>query len=105
MFDGKILQQLRIKAGFKQTELAAKLRCPRSAISDYERGAKSPRVARQKRIARLLGCSVEDLQHDEKLDWRALTVERMVAIAGTMNDADLAEAISRLDRLAKSRDE
>ena len=57
----KGLKRCREAAGLSQTELAAALGLTRAAVSGWEAGYTSPTAAKLPEIARLLGCSIDDL--------------------------------------------
>lgn len=51
----------REKAGYTQTEVARKIGVDRSAVAKWETGASKPRVERLFKLARLYGCTADDL--------------------------------------------
>lgn len=55
------LAQMRKAKGFTQTDLAKKLGCRTSTISDYERGARQPNITKLQNIANALDCRISDL--------------------------------------------
>lgn len=55
----------RLTAGFTQKEAAARLGVDQSAVSFWESGKKTPRGALLPSIARLYGCTVDDLLSDK----------------------------------------
>ena len=61
------IRQLRELEGWSQETLAKKLGCTRSAVSYYESGRISPKMAMLEKLAALFGVSVADLVYDEPL--------------------------------------
>ena len=59
------IRQLRELEGWSQETLAAKLGCTRSAVSYYESGRISPKMAMLEKLAALFGVSVSELVYDE----------------------------------------
>lgn len=55
------LRRLREKANLTQQDVAAALGITRSAVSRWESGRKKPSSGRLLRLAKLYGCTVEDL--------------------------------------------
>lgn len=58
---GDRLKELRISAGLTQDELAAKLNTSKQSISRYENSSREPNIKTAKRIADVLGVSLESL--------------------------------------------
>lgn len=64
-----LLRQQRIKRGRSQEALAKMVGCDRFYISHLERGkVKDPRISVAHRIARALGCFIEDIWFPEDMD-------------------------------------
>lgn len=57
----KRLRQLRERAGMTQAELERRSELPAMLISQYETGARAPRLANIKALIRGLGCSADEL--------------------------------------------
>lgn len=57
---------MRIRAGMTQTEVANALNVDRSSITHWERGDCLPRAVQLPKIAKLFGCTVDDLLKQEK---------------------------------------
>ena len=55
-------------AGLRQSDLAKKLNVDQTAVSNWELGKSKPLRKYQKKLARLLGCTVEDLLGSSKED-------------------------------------
>ena len=56
----------RNKAGLTQVEAASKLGTDRSTIAKWETGAACPRAELIPAIAKLYGCTIDDLFYEEK---------------------------------------
>lgn len=54
-FDHQMLRRARLAAGLSQVDLARKVGVEQAAVSDWERGRRSPRPIRVKKIAAALG--------------------------------------------------
>ena len=63
---GICLKQYRIEHGLTQVELAALLRVSQNAISQYEKGTRTPPISRLARIAKALGVPVSALVSDSE---------------------------------------
>lgn len=59
------IKNLRLKAGLTQVELAKKLNVDQTAVSRWESGENRPLRKIQKKLAKVLGCSVEELFEEE----------------------------------------
>lgn len=57
----KNILKKRTQVGMSQRELAKKVGITDSAICQYESGKRSPNIQTLKKIAEILGCSVDDL--------------------------------------------
>lgn len=62
------LKQYRLKYGLTQAELAKRLSISQNAVSQYEKGRRTPPVPRFASMAEKLGCSVCDILAEEKED-------------------------------------
>jgi transcriptional regulator with XRE-family HTH domain len=58
------IKAIRRQRGLKQSDLAAKLGCGRSAIAKWETGKASPRADTLPQLAKALGCTLNDLFSD-----------------------------------------
>ena len=58
-----LLRQIRVEAGFRQTDLARRLAKPQSFVSKYESGERRLDVLELRRICQVLGVSLEDFVH------------------------------------------
>lgn len=63
---GEYLKKYRIQHGLTQAELAEKLDMSQNAVSQYERGTRTPPISRIAGIAEILGCSLSDIVSDRK---------------------------------------
>lgn len=59
------IKSRRESLGMTQKELAEKLRVSQQAVTKWETGENRPRAEKLPEIARLLGCSVDDLFKDK----------------------------------------
>jgi len=59
------IKDKRIKAGIKQREVAKELRIDRSTVTKWERGISKPRADALIKLARLFGCTVDELLCDD----------------------------------------
>ena len=55
------IRNLRLKAGLTQVELAKKMSVTQSAVSLWESGEVKPLRKIHKKLAKVLGCTVEEL--------------------------------------------
>lgn len=55
------LKELRRKAGLRQVDVAKKLRVDQAAVSKWESGENTPLRKHQEKLAKLYGCSIEDI--------------------------------------------
>lgn len=63
---GKLnIKNLRLKAGLTQVELAKKMRVDQAAVSRWESGETKPLRKSRKRLAKVLGCTVDELLNGE----------------------------------------
>lgn len=60
------LRQLRDNAGLRQVDVAKKLDVDQSAVSRWESGDTRPSRKYRKKLAKLYGCTVDDLQRQEE---------------------------------------
>ena len=56
---GEYVKKYRLQRGYNMAELAEKVGCSRSFISQVEKGQANPSVATLKKIADALGCQLE----------------------------------------------
>ncbi len=61
---GTEIKKRREEKGLTQAELAKEVGCDRTNITHYEIGNKVPTVPMGKAIAKVLGCTVDDLAKD-----------------------------------------
>ena len=59
------MKELREAKGLRQTDIAAKLNVDQSAVSNWERGTTNPCRKYHKKLARILGCTIDDLFREE----------------------------------------
>lgn len=55
------IKELRIAAGMTQAQLAKKMNVDQSAVSLWESGKTAPMRKLHKKLAKVLGCTVEEL--------------------------------------------
>lgn len=55
------LKELRVAAGLRQEDVAKKLNVDQTAVSNWERGKNRPCTKYRKKLAKLYGCTVEQL--------------------------------------------
>lgn len=55
------MKELREAKGLRQADVAAKLNVDQSAVAHWERGATRPCRKYHKKLAKILGCTVDDL--------------------------------------------
>ena len=60
------IAELRRKAGYTQSDFAKLLNVDQSAVSRWESGETRPLKKMHETIARVLGCTVEELQDDRQ---------------------------------------
>lgn len=75
---GRRIQQAREQAGLSQAELAAKLRCTQSALSNYELGKRRIHLSNLEQIAQILKkplCSFFEPSTDSHSQGQALLLE------------------------------
>lgn len=58
---GKRLRRIRVNRGFTPAEVAKQLGCHKSNVSHFERGAQNPTIGQLRILARLYGCSIDQL--------------------------------------------
>jgi DNA-binding XRE family transcriptional regulator len=56
------IKDLRVNAGLLQTDVAKKLHIDQTAVSHWETGKTKPFRKYHKRLARMYGCTVEELR-------------------------------------------
>lgn len=59
------IKNLRMKAGLTQVQLAKKMNVDQSAVSLWESGKTAPMRKLHKKLAKVLGCTVEELLQDD----------------------------------------
>lgn len=62
----KNIAKKRLSIGISQRDLAEKVGVTDSAVCQYETGKRSPSIETLKKIAEVLGCSVDDLIKEVK---------------------------------------
>ena len=60
------IKLFRIKAGFSQAELGQKLKTGQSTVAMWETGESLPRAAKLLELAKILGCTVDELLQEQK---------------------------------------
>jgi len=55
------LKERRVAAGLRQTDVAKKLRVDQAAVSKWESGENTPCRKHQEKLAKLYGCTIEDI--------------------------------------------
>ena len=61
-----IIKRLREKKGLTQMELASAIDVSQASVALWEGGACFPRPEKLPRLAKVLGCTIDDLFSDEK---------------------------------------
>ena len=61
----KNLKKLRMACGLTQKELAEKLGVAQCTVAFWEQGSKYPTADKLPALARLLGCSIDDLYREQ----------------------------------------
>lgn len=61
---GENIRDRRTRSGQTQEEFAVKIGIGRSMVAQIERGSKVPNMILGREIARVLGCSMEELMED-----------------------------------------
>lgn len=61
-----MLKAIRIENGLSQKQLADMVGITQPTYSNIENGKRNPTIKTLKRIAKALGCSIDDLIEDEK---------------------------------------
>lgn len=59
------IKELRLKAGLTQVELAKKMNVDQATVSHWESGKHNPLRKMHKKLAKVLGCTVEELLKEE----------------------------------------
>lgn len=59
------IKELRERAGFTQAEVAEAVGVTQSTVSQWEGGKTYPNIAKLRKLAAVLGCSVDDLLSGE----------------------------------------
>jgi transcriptional regulator with XRE-family HTH domain len=59
------IKKYRIKLGISQTKLADKLDVSQQAVASWENGERSPSTDKLPDLAKILGCSIDDLYDSE----------------------------------------
>lgn len=60
------IKELRLKAGLTQVQLAKKMNVDQAAVSRWETGETNPLRKCHKKLAKVLGCTLEELYKEEK---------------------------------------
>lgn len=60
------IRELRLKAGLTQAQLAKKMNVDQAAVSRWESGETRPLRKCHRKLAKVLGCTEEELKADEK---------------------------------------
>lgn len=60
------IKELRLKAGMTQEQLAKKMNVDQTAVSRWESGNTKPLRKTHKKLARVLGCTVDELLKEEQ---------------------------------------
>lgn len=61
------IKSCRLKIGMTQKELAEKMGVDQTAISQWETGESLPRADKLPHLARILGCTIDELLIDETM--------------------------------------
>ena len=59
------IKYFRVKADLSQTDLAEKMEIKRTTVSMWETGASMPTADKLMKLARVLGCTVDELLADD----------------------------------------
>lgn len=59
------IKSLRLKAGLTQVELAKKMNVDQAAVSRWESGNTKPLRKTHKKLARVLGCTIDELMQED----------------------------------------
>lgn len=62
------IRQYREKAGLTQVQLAKKMQVDQAAVSKWENGVTKPMNKYRAKLARILGCTVQDLDCDQRCE-------------------------------------
>lgn len=65
---GSNIRQRRRAMDITQEQLAVQVGCVQSTIAQYERGSKVPTLPIGRELARILGCTLDELAHDSDND-------------------------------------
>lgn len=60
------LRELREAAQITQLELGVRVGVEQNTVSQWESGARQPRADKLPQLARILGCTIDDLFQDEQ---------------------------------------
>ena len=60
------IKNLRLAAGLTQEQLAKKMKVDQSAVSRWEAGEYAPQKKCHKKLAKVLGCTVEELKEEAR---------------------------------------
>ena len=66
------IKKLRLAAGLTQEQLAKKVDVDQSAVSLWEAGKAKPLRKIHKKLAKVLGCSIDDLLKEEPPDGKTV---------------------------------
>lgn len=60
------LKERRLSVGLRQVDVAKKLRVDQAAVSKWESGQNTPLRKHKEKLAKLYGCTVDELISDEE---------------------------------------
>ncbi len=60
------VREIRKSLGISQSELAQKVNVNQTAVSQWERGIVTPSLDNAKRLADVLGCTIDELYADDR---------------------------------------
>jgi transcriptional regulator with XRE-family HTH domain len=69
------LAELRRRVGMSQAELAEKIGKTPGAVGNYESGTRIPRLPTLRKIAKVLGVNVGDIEFPAETDEQAATID------------------------------
>lgn len=90
---GEKLRRIRERKGMYQSELAEKLGVQQRDVSYWETGKRLPSVLMLRKIAKILGCTMEDLVYDDLgenmkqfREAKNLSIEELAEMVGVNQD-------------------